>query len=169
MNLYRYSTCRAYTLIEFLLVCTLIIIILCITIPSWQFLLQNNAASAAVNKITTALEYTRILAIKQNKNISFCRIGFHASKSSEDWSSGQVIVVLGPPAPATVLHTVAAVPKNDHLLWHSSFKKNDCIEFTPLGIPNGQQGSFYYYHGKQTKQIMEIVVQETGNIYKKSV
>jgi len=162
-----YFTYRAYTLIELLLAVLLLVIILCTTVPGWQLLLQNNTAKAHVNRIVAAMEYTRTLAIKQNKNIALCRLGFRDQTNSKDWSSGQVIVDQQQTSSGKVLYSFSAVQNFDKLFWSSSFNKNDCIVFTPLGEPDGQQGSFYYCHGQKhgNLQSVEVVLQETGSIY----
>jgi type IV fimbrial biogenesis protein FimT len=167
MSLYHNFTYKAYTLIELLLVLLLFVVILGTTIPRWQLLLQNNTSNTQANKVVTTLEYTRILSIKQNKNIALCRKNFRDGKNSKNWSDGQVVVDKQNTSGATVLHVFSAIPNsNDRLFWNSSFKKNDCIEFTPLGILEGQQGSFYYCHNqKQISQALAIVLQQTGNVY----
>lgn len=167
MNLYHNFTYKAYTLIELLLVLLLFVVIFGITIPSWQLLLQNNTANTQVNEIVNMLEYTRILSIKQSKNIALCRKNFRDGKNSRDWSDGLVVVDRQNASETIILHAFSAVPNsNDRLFWDSSFKKNDCIDFTPLGILEGQQGSFYYCHNpKQISQPLAIVLQQTGNVY----
>lgn len=167
MSLYHNFTCKAYTLIELLLVLLLFVIILGITIPRWQLLLQNNTSNTKVNEIVNMLEYTRILSIKQSKNIALCRKNFRDGQNSKNWSDGQVVVDRQNTSEARILRVFSAIPNsNDQLFWDSSFKKNDCIDFTPLGILEGQQGSFYYCHNqKQISQPLAIVLQQTGNVY----
>jgi prepilin-type N-terminal cleavage/methylation domain-containing protein len=158
-SFYNYFTYKAYTLIELLLVMLLLAIILCITIPGWQLLLQHNSEVVNANRIVTILEYTRNLAIKKNKNIALCRKNFRDSKNNKDWSSGQLVIDV---QNGSQLYELAAIAQQDQLLWVSSLNKNDCIEFMSTGELEGQQGSFYYCYGR--KHAVEIILQETGNV-----
>lgn len=150
---------QAYSLLELLLAITLLTIILFTAAPMWGHLLQSGALATQGNKIAAAVEYTRILAIKRGHSISLCR-SFGAGAPT-DWSKGQIIK---DDTSGAILRVFAAASQRNKLLWNSSFSKNDCIAFTPLGLPNGQQGSFYYCSQDGRAGASRIVVQETGNV-----
>jgi type IV fimbrial biogenesis protein FimT len=166
---------RAFSLIEMLATLTLLAIMLFLASPLWRPLLQANLHQAQADKIIVALEYTRIFAITQSKNISFCRRWLRGDP--KDWSAGQIIK---DESSGTVVRYVdalasktAAVAQNT-LIWRSSFSKNDCITFAGDGTPYGQQGSFYYCHarndgGRNNFAALRIVLQGSGHIHAEKI
>lgn len=155
---------QGYSLMELLIVISLLATVLFFAVPQWHSMTQRSATIAQSYKVVAALEYARTLAIKNNQKVALCRR--FTVPLQRDWSGGQVVRNM---RDGKILRIFDAVPSQSKLLWSSSFNKNDCIVFTPAGIPDGQQGSFYYcnYRNGEVSQsgAGKIVVQETGNIY----
>lgn len=150
----------AYSLVELLLVIALFGVVLFLAIPAWRPTLQSGTTATQIAKVAAILEYTRVLSMKRGKNIAFCRQ--MDSSPQQNWSAGQVI---RDEQSKDILRTITAVPAHSKLLWKGNFGRNDCLTFTPLGIPKGQQGSFYYCHDNPSLRAGRVIVQETGNIH----
>lgn len=154
----------AYCCTELLIALILAAILMLLVVPSWQTLLEQNATSAQSARIFAALEYTRMLAITTNQNVSFCRQS-SSPKDVKDWSDGQCIK----DASGSSIRTFSSSLPRNKVLWAGSFAKNNCLTFDALGIPNGQQGSFYVCPrgaGDDTNKLaMAIIVQDSGRMH----
>lgn len=127
-----------FSLIELLIVIVLLSILLLGGISLWREFVQHNRANATVHQITTALQFARSEAIKNNGLVIFC-----ASQNQKTcdgpWQNGQIILIKN-----KILRIYSPLSNKDRLIWKSAFGKNDRLEFVSTGFTNGQSGSFWY-------------------------
>lgn len=163
---------KGYTLIEMLITISLLMILLTATIPQWQLLLHSNELTEKSNQLLNFLYYAKTLAIKQNHNIAVCRKNFYDKQNIQNWSNGLIIINSQDMKtfPQHIWRSFNTNTSQDLLEVNLNIKQYDCLEFTPLGITNGQQGNVNYtkFYIKQQHKIPEtitIIIRETGNIY----
>lgn len=148
----------AFSLVEIIIVFAIISILLMTTIPLFSNVLQRNNALAHTEQLFTALQLTRLAAVKTRKNVRFCKSLDHKICGGS-WHDGQIIIDQN----NVVLRVFSMLPRSDQLTWQSSFGKNTYIEFLPSGNTNAQQGSFYYCP-KNPGQALAIIIKQTGHM-----
>jgi len=146
-----------YTLIEVLIILSILSILgICSTSLTRDFIDQNYQM-IQVNNLLSALQYTRMVAVRYGKTAAFC--GSSDFKTCDgQWEKGQIIKVN-----EQVIRIFSGMKFSDQLLFKSNFGKNQSLAFSPLGFTQGQQGSFYYVSGKG-KEGYRIIVFYTGTI-----
>ena len=153
-----YRKFSAFSFLETIIVLAIIGILLMTTIPLFSGAISENSAHAHTEQIFTALQLTRMEALKRRKNVRFCKSLDHKTCSGT-WHDGQIIVN----QKNVVLRVFSALPTSDKLTWQSSFGKNDYLEFLPSGNTNAQQGSFYYCP-KNSSQALAIIIKQSGHM-----
>lgn len=85
---------RGYTVIELMLVLTVMVILSSLTIPSLTKLVESNRLTAAMNHFSGALALTRSEAIKRNQQVVMCKSqnGTDCLKTGR-WDQGWLIFV----------------------------------------------------------------------------
>ena len=89
---------HGFTLIETLMVVSITAILLAITIPSMRSMIERAAVNSAINAFSTAINLTRVEAIKRGISVVMCPSN-DADKSEQpscldkghDWSGGWII------------------------------------------------------------------------------
>lgn len=160
------KTIKAFTLIELIISLIIISVLMLIIFPSMHSLVADNNLDFSVNKIVTALQFTRAEAIRNGSVIRFCKSKNKincADDADNDWSVGQIIVNQ---QSNSLIRVVDTLPIGDKLFWTSTFSKNKFLDFFPSGTTGDQQGTFLYCHFESGQQInaMAIIVQETGHV-----
>jgi type IV fimbrial biogenesis protein FimT len=136
---------KAFSLIELLIVITVVAIMSLVAIPSWQEIISKNHAYAYVNELMMALQLARATAIKTGKSVKFC--------CDTSWENGSIVVISN-----KVLRVVPPVFAGDKL----SCNHNSGITFSPNGFTNGQQKSFYYCPKNFPKNARAVILNATG-------
>ena len=133
------ETSPGFTLLELLLVLSVLLVLQCVAIPSFQHLLVENRIHLMISRVKTAVSLARTYAIQQQRIIRFC--GSADQKRCDGrWARGQVITVA---ATGRVLQTYPRVLPGYRLIWRANFGRNGSLNFTPEGFTQGQQGTFY--------------------------
>ncbi|KPJ67389.1 MAG: hypothetical protein AMJ43_03770 [Coxiella sp. DG_40] len=151
---------RAFTLIEMLIAISILSILLLISIASMYSLIMNNQATAEINNIVSALQFTRAEAIKNGVAVKFCKSVNH-KVCGGNWRDGQIII---DESNNKIFRIFSALPKGDKLIWKSSLGKESYIEFSPIGSTNGQYGTFSYCSDDKKKYARAIIISQTGRI-----
>ena len=148
----------AFIFLETIIVFAIISILLMTAIPLFSDVVSENSARAHTEQIFTALQLTRMEALKRREKVRFCKSIDHKTCGGA-WHDGQIIISKN----NIVLRVFSALPASDKLTWQSSFGKNDYLEFLPSGNTNAQQGSFYYCP-KNSSQALAIIIKQTGHM-----
>lgn len=149
----------AFSILELMIVVSLISLLLLITAPHLQNLLLNNQGVTVVNNLIAELNFTRSEAIKNRMLVRLCASGDHATCGG-NWRDGQIIIT----EKDRVLRVFPALNKNDTLVWNSSLNKDNYIEFNDYGMTNGQTGTFTYCPQGKKEFAQAIVLNQTGQI-----
>ncbi|MFA6409409.1 MAG: GspH/FimT family pseudopilin [Gammaproteobacteria bacterium] len=102
--------------------------------PTWHTFVVRNRVTTGVANIVDALRLARGTAINQGKHVLL-------SKNGKTWSDGQIVIIK---KTKKFIRTFPSTSYGDTLDWHGNLGRSGSIEFLPTGLPNGQQGSFYY-------------------------
>jgi len=148
----------AFSFLEAIIVLAIIGILLMATIPLFSDAISSNGARTHTEQIFTALQLTRMEALKRRENVRFCKSVDHKTCGGS-WHDGQIIISKS----NVVLRVFSTLPASDKLTWQSSFGKNDYLEFLPSGNTNAQQGSFYYCP-KNPSKALAIIIKQTGHM-----
>lgn len=97
------ASTRGFTLIELMVVVTLVAVLSAIAVPSFRTLLLNQRLAASMSEFVAALSLARTEALKRSQTITL------TSKTGKDWNSGWEVkgAVDGVP---TTMRTFGALP-----------------------------------------------------------
>ena len=144
---------KAFSLIELMLSLAVAAILFFIAIPCFFDLIEKNRAEAKTQQLVASLQYARMAALQSGTAITFC-------KNGRSWCDGQKIVDQN----GNVLRTLSIASSQDILIWSSSLGRSDSITFLSSGMPNGQQGSFYYCPKGSAKHALAVILEQTGRV-----
>lgn len=97
------SRARGFTLIELMVVVTLVAVLSAIAVPGFRDLLLNQRLAASTSEFVAALSLTRTEALKRSQTVTL------TPKTKKDWSSGwEVKTAVG--GVATTLRAFEALP-----------------------------------------------------------
>lgn len=87
------GTAAGFTLVELVVVCTIVGILLAVGVPSFKYVTTSNRVSAEVNGLLGDLQFARSEAIKQGQTISLCPTndGANCLTTSSDWETGWLV------------------------------------------------------------------------------
>jgi type IV fimbrial biogenesis protein FimT len=155
-----------FTLIEFVLVLSLIAVLITLAIPTYQKWIAQHRAMTQVNRLVTAIQFARSEAVKRHVVVTVCPSS-NGQNCTEKWRDGWIIFT---DAKATgkfksgdqILRVYNAISASDQLEWRA-LRSNQYLQLSPMGGTNGQQGTFIYY-SSINKIATQIVISQTGRI-----
>jgi len=150
---------QAFSLIEILFVLAIFSIMLLMLVPNKRVLVGKNRALSYVNELRSALQFTRISAIKFGEPVIFC--GSKDHKSCDDrWDEGRIVITRS----NKVLRVFPKVFAGDKLIWQGSILAKDQITFLPNGATKEQRGHFYYCFGNSPGDGLAVILEATGRV-----
>ena len=81
---------RGFTLIEMMVVISLLAILLAVGVPSFRAMIQQNRVTAVTNDLVAALQFARSEAIRTGANVTVCSSS-DQSTCSGVWTNGWVV------------------------------------------------------------------------------
>lgn len=154
------NSVRAFTLIELLISISILVVLSLISVPSIYSLVMSNRATSVVNNIVSALQFSRSKAIENGKIVKFCKSANHKTCGG-NWEDGQIVI---DESNNEIFRVFSALPKGDKLIWNSSLKKEDYVEFSAIGSTNDQDGTFSYCPHGEKKYAVAIIINQAGRI-----
>lgn len=149
-----------FTLVELLIVMSLIAVLAAMAVPGFRSLLVNRTVQAAADSLMTDLRYARSEAVKRSARVSLCQSADGAScvTGSNSWTSGWIVfidangngavdtgdeIVRVQQALTSIASIASATPMSDRRFftyqptgWAKS--ANQTFIFTPAGtVPSG--------------------------------
>ena len=157
-NVYKIT---GLTLLEFLVALSLFIILASMAFPFWHDFIVENRLTVLVDRVSMAIHFARSTAITRGQVVTFCGSA-DGQHCDGQWSRGQMVRVLGANTP---LRHYSRLPSNYRLLWRSSLKQNDYLNFTAQGFTEGQQGTFYFCPtGLDWQSSVRLVITRSGRL-----
>ncbi len=155
------------TLLELLLVVSLIAILSSIAVPGLSHLLRANETRIAVNNVLQNIQYARNTALIQHTAVTLCASLDKINCSGYDWSTGGLIFrdkdANGKrDSDDETLKVIEPLKENQQLLWRS-FRSKPYLTFTAEGVTYYQNGNFTYCpENKDPKYAAQVIISYTG-------
>lgn len=138
---------NGWTLIELLAVLMLVGVLASQAVPAYRRLTARSRLVVAANTLSAAMRGARLLAINENKPVTFCA-GTRASGCSNDWNAGhwQMFVdydhdgVVDDDEPVLRSRPTAAAGKGIRVDANGPFKTG--VVFMPTGVAERVSGAF---------------------------
>ncbi|EDR34944.1 putative fimT protein [Coxiella burnetii Q321] len=152
---------RGMTFLELLIALSLLLIFISLAVPAWQTFLAQERLAALINRLAAAIHFARSEAIKRHSVVTLCGSS-DGQRCDGQWSKGQIVLASRAKAP---LRYYGKYPRDYHLIWRSSLKKNTYLNFTGDGFTEGQQGTFYLCPPHNRKPMTwSLVVTRSGRL-----
>lgn len=162
---------RGFTLIELLVVLTVSAIILATAVPALRSFVLNNQRAAAVNELTTALNFARSEALKRARPIAVCHVSDAAKpqpqcNTGNGWEAGWVVFAdtdeNGEVAPnEEVIRRYEGLGSEATLHGNQS---NGLVRFDRLGASQGFNGTITYCDRRGTKAGRSVIISNQGRV-----
>ena len=153
----------AFTLLELLIVLSLIAGFTTAAIMSWQTFIAQHQQRYQANQIISAFRYAKHQAILLNRSVKLCaRLNVH--QCGKNWSDGQLVI---DDSDGRVLRAYSEFENGMEIALKSSLSRNSTIVFTDLGMTAGQNGTFYLtdHHAGNNAKRCNIIFNQAGRVY----
>lgn len=156
----------AFTLLEMIVVLTIVAIISCMAFPAYQNIIARMHAKAAMFRLYRAIQLTRSEAIKNNTIATICPSADHLSCGG-NWQDGYLVFIDyrgdGKVDPEDRLIKFFPAMHDGGMIEWKGFPRRHCLQMAPSGFPNSQDGTFYYTAAKGGYKI-SLIVSKVGRI-----
>lgn len=143
---------RSFTLIEVLIVMSIVAILLVISIPSISLMVESSRFLVTKNRLWYALSYAKTVAIERERTLVLC--GSRDARHCDGmWQSQWILLDI---TTHEVLHRFQGVDGKITIAWQGNFKGRLGIYFNKLGETVGQQGRFRLKNHSQWAEIILI-------------
>jgi type IV fimbrial biogenesis protein FimT len=158
---------RGISLIELIAVLAIITIMSGMVIPSMTKIYERSEATASINWIITAVNYTRHAAIQFRTTATLCPLAPNKLDCGGKWH-GDLIVFSDRNRDGKLngrdylLQKISSEKVQGTFKWRS-FRNRQYLQITPLGYTNYQNGNFTYCPASQDlKLARQIVINVQG-------
>lgn len=159
---------HGYTLIEVLVVISLMAIFMGLALAGYQEIIAKNNTATHLNQLVAAINFARNEAILRHEVITLCK-SKNGKNCSGEWKNGLIVFVdqqisgqVG--VGDKILRVFSAVPNNSFLEWLGQ-RSNDYLQMDASGTTHGQAGTFYFYPDKNNKKnVNKVIVSQTGRV-----
>ena len=158
---------QAFTLIELLIVISIVMIVLGYAIPSFSDLINRSKVDAKVSRLAQTLQLSRSVAITNNTKVTMCPVNESLSCSS-DWSTGYISFIDSNgdrkfnPGEKLLFQHFSQEPKSK-TRWRA-FGHRRSLQWLGTGITNHQNGTFELCYADEQKLFRAIFITKTGRI-----
>lgn len=101
---------QGFTLVELMIVLTVIAILMSVVVPGFRTMFANNNAATLSEDFASAVSYARVEAVKRGKPVSLCRSntgGTGCDDTGNDWNVGYLIYLEGETSETATTTSVA--------------------------------------------------------------
>lgn len=100
---------QGFTLVELMIVLTVIAILMSVVVPGFRTMFANNHAATLSEDFASAISYARVEAVKRGKPVSLCRSsnGTGCDTTGDDWNIGYLIYLEGEASETATTTSVA--------------------------------------------------------------
>jgi len=147
--MHNYKKTRGFSLLEFLLVCSLMVVLLAWAWPGFKGLLQGAESESLLNQLKQALDLARNQALVRHEVVSL------------RYNQAELEIFL-PQGETLFLFPLA---KQEGRLSSRFFpKEKSSLSFLPNGNTDSQNGRFCYYPKDKTLPSWVVIVSKTGRM-----
>lgn len=150
---------EGHTIIELLLVISLIAVLAMFAIPSMQHLFLMNKMNTDVNQLVRLLNYARNLAIIETKPVIICPMDPVTGECGKNWEKGLNVYIKITSSQKVLMKSLTNFTGVE-LRWN---RQSNQIIFAENGLLSSQNGSFIYQilHEPYNRQ---IILSNTGRV-----
>ncbi|MCU7836413.1 MAG: GspH/FimT family protein [gamma proteobacterium symbiont of Taylorina sp.] len=133
-----------FTMVESIIVISILGIILSLSAPSFSGMIKRQKATGEANNLVSLIYLSRSEAIKNNQVVTLCRSS-NGQVCGNSWSEGWLMFVDNNRNGAKDLHEKiirSGHAGNGYQISFSAFGSNRYMRFSPLGITLSQNGTF---------------------------
>ena len=154
---------KAYTLLELLLVLTVVAILTVAGVYGWRAWAKGQEQQRVVSRLLQGLNFARQAAMTYRQPVTLCAAA-SAMACGDQWSQGVLIFLdphhLSQPEPSTLLMQLPPLAKQS-LMWRG-WLGHAVVRFEPDGMPHGYHGSFYF--GPPGKEQPLLIINVVGRV-----
>ncbi len=146
-----------FSLLEILVVLTIMFIVLAIAIPSERIFLTNAKVDVMRLQLQRAIQLARIEAITRGEIITLCG-SLDKNTCSNHWEEGYIIL-----ANAKIIDIFYSIANQGQLHWRAfSSHQSQQLQYLPSGLSNSENGTFWYCLPKEKKPRWAIIISQSG-------
>jgi len=138
-----------FSLIEILIVISLISIITTITITSQKYLFQSSTTKTAAAQLLHAIQIARNQAIIKNKPVILCKTG--------EWQNGYIIKMQ-----SKKLYIFSNSIPDGIIHWRAFPSHREDLEFLPTGYSRIENGTFWLCFKSKKSPAWAIMLNQAG-------
>lgn len=138
-----------FTLVELLIVLCIILISAAIVIPSQKIFLDRSEQQVQASQLIRAINLARNEALMRGSPVVL-------SQSQKGWQDGYSIS-----ADEKILYLFQSNPGESQIHWRAA-RGIEYLQFSPLGLPSGENGTFWYCAKPGGVVVWSIVVNQSG-------
>ncbi|MCC2667528.1 MAG: fimT [Gammaproteobacteria bacterium] len=146
-----------FSLLEIVVVLTIMFIVFTIAIPSERIFLMNAKVDAMRLQLQRAIQLARSEAITRGEIITLCGSS-DKNTCSNDWDDGYIIL-----ANTKLIYIFYGTPDLGWLHWRAfSSHQSQQLQYLPSGMSNVENGTFWYCLPKEKTPRWAIVISQSG-------
>jgi type IV fimbrial biogenesis protein FimT len=162
-----YKPHTGFSLIELLIILTLITIIATFTIPAYKNLITTTSNQTLRAQLQHAIHLAQSEAMTRGVTITLCGTADSAN-CDDNWQHGIMLFIdeteAGVPVNKTdVLYIFNHDVKSGNLFWHSAYNVN-YLQLDPSGMTNGENGKFWYCSRAAKHADWALLIGEAGRM-----
>lgn len=159
-------TRKGFSLIDLLIVLSIISITLGIGIPSFDHLLKQNQSRTTMRQLATVLNYARTLAVSSTEVVTICP--WQNNSCGKDWQKGLLIFIdknnNGKRDHSENVDRVELTDLSGDLRWRA-FGSKRYLKYRPSGSAFQQNGSFTYCpENLDPRYAHQLIINNSGRI-----
>lgn len=144
---------KAFSLVELLVVLTLVAVMLNLGAPAFKTLVETNRSQAIHDQLKASLHLARTHSISHGKRVELCGSS-QGSRCDHNWQKGWIIREQSSSKP---IQTVSLSQK-EQLIWRGFSRP---IRFQPTGFSGHSNGTFTFC-GQDAKPKWQIILNRQG-------
>lgn len=153
---------RGLSLVELLAVLAIITLMSGMVIPSMAKIYERSEATASINWIITAVNYTRHAAIQFRTTATLCPRAKDDLNCGGKWHKDLIVFADGNQdgklnGQDYLLQQISSEKVKGTFKWRS-FRNRQYLQITPLGYTNYQNGNFIYCPASQNNTLARQIV-----------
>jgi len=147
---------NGFSLLEIVVVLTIVFIILVFAIPSERIFLTNAKVDALRLQLQRAIDLTRSEAIMRGETVTLCGSS-NKNTCTGSWDTGYIIV-----ANAKPIYIFYDIPNQGQLHWRAFPSHQPELQYLPSGMSKTENGTFWYCLPTEKKPRWAIVISQSG-------
>lgn len=147
---------KGFTLIELLIVLSIMVIVFLLVIPSHSLFLTRSQDQVLSSELMRAIALTRNEAITKGMPVTLCG-SLDAKNCVDEWRQGYIIF-----SSEKVLQVFLTHVADGLLNWRAFPNNRTSLQFLPSGVPNAQNGTFWYCRHGAKNPSWAIAISQSG-------